>query len=64
MLKFIRELIIERWIKVRVGGTTSQSKETDLGIPQERILSVTQYLVYWENWAMEWLDHFSQIIWQ
>ena len=45
MLRFIRELIGERWIKVRVGGFVSQRKQTDLGIPQERVLSVTLFLV-------------------
>ena len=33
MMEFIRELIGERWIKVRVGEPISQSKQTDLGIP-------------------------------
>ena len=45
MLRFIRELIGERWIKVRVGGSVSQSKQTDLGIPQGGVLSVTLFLV-------------------
>ena len=34
MLKFIKELISERWIKVKVGGSISQNKQTDLGVPQ------------------------------
>ena len=34
MMEFIRELISERWIKVRMGGSISQSKLTGLGIPQ------------------------------
>ena len=45
MMKFTRELISERWIKVRVGGSTSQSKQTDLGIPQGGVLSITLFLV-------------------
>ena len=44
-LEFIKELITERWIKARVVGTTSQSKQTDLGIPQGVILSVILFLV-------------------
>ena len=39
-LEFIIKLIIERWIKMRVGGSISQSKQTDLGIPQGGVLSV------------------------
>ena len=38
MLKFIRELIGKRWIKVRVGESISQSKQTDLEIPQGGVL--------------------------
>ena len=45
MMEFIRELISERWIKVRVGGSILQSKKTDLEIPQEEKLSVTYFLV-------------------
>ena len=45
MLKFIRELIKVRWIKVRVGGSISQSKQTNFGIPQERVLSVTLFIM-------------------
>ena len=45
MLKFIKELISERWIKVKVGGSTSQNKQTDLGIPQGGLLSITLFLV-------------------
>ena len=44
-MEFIRELISERWIKVRVGGYISQSKQTDLGIPQSRVFSDTIFLV-------------------
>ena len=44
-MEFIRELIGERWIKVRVGGSFSQSKQTDLGISQGEVLSVTLFLV-------------------
>ena len=40
MMEFIRELIGKRWIKVRVGGSISQSKQTDLGIPQGGVLSI------------------------
>ena len=32
MVRFIRELIGERWIKVRVAGFITQNKQTDLGI--------------------------------
>ena len=35
----------ERWIKVKVGGSTSQNKQTDLGVPQGGVLSVTLFLV-------------------
>ena len=45
MLRFIREFIGERWIKVRVGGSVSQRKRTDLGIPQGGVLSVTFFLM-------------------
>ena len=45
MMEFIRELIEERWIKLRVGGSISQSKHTYLGIPQGGVLSVTLFLV-------------------
>ena len=44
-LEFIRELITKRWIKVRVGGSTSQSKQIDLGIPQGRVLSVSLFYI-------------------
>ena len=33
MMEFIRKLIGERWNKVRVCGSTSQNKQTDLRIP-------------------------------
>ena len=45
MMKFIRELISDRWIKVRVSGSISQNKQSDLGIPQGGVLSVTIFLV-------------------
>ena len=45
MLEFIRELISKRWIKARVKGSISQSKQTDLVIPQERVLNITLFLV-------------------
>ena len=45
MKELIRELIDERWIKVRVGESISQSRQTDLGIPQGGVLSVTLFLV-------------------
>ena len=45
IMEFIRELIGERWIKVRVGGYISQSKQTDLRIIQGGVLSVTLFLV-------------------
>ena len=44
-MEFIGELISKRWIKMRVGGYTSQNKQTDLEIPQGRVLSVTLFLV-------------------
>ena len=34
MLEFSKELIRERWIKVKVGVSTSQNKQTDLGVIQ------------------------------
>ena len=45
MMEFIRELVGERWIKVRVGRSTSQSQQTYLGIPQGGVLCVTIFLV-------------------
>ena len=36
MLRFIGELIGKRWIKVRVGGSVSHSKQTGLGISTGR----------------------------
>ena len=45
MKEFLRELISERWIKVRMGVSISQSKQTDMGIPQGGVLSVTIFLV-------------------
>ena len=66
MLKFTKELISERWIKVKVGGSTSQNKQTDLGIPQVRMLSLTLFLVTINGilgeFEMEWLDHCLQMI--
>ena len=45
MMEFVRELIGGRWIKVRLGGSISQSKQTDLGIPQGDVLTVNLFLV-------------------
>ena len=45
MLRFIRELVGEKWINMIVGGFVSQSKQTDLKIPQEGVLSVILFLV-------------------
>ena len=45
ILELIRELISERWIKMRVGGFFLQNKKTDLGIPQGGVMSVTLFLV-------------------
>ena len=45
MVEYIKELIGESWIKVRVGGYISQSKQTNLGIPQGGVFSVTLFLV-------------------
>ena len=42
MLRFIR-IDWGKWIRVR--GSISQSKQTDLGIPKGRVLSVTLFLV-------------------
>ena len=44
-MEFIRELIGERRIKVRVREAISQSKQTDLGVPQGGVLNVTLFLV-------------------
>ena len=68
MLRFIKELISERWINVRVGGFISQSKQTDLGISQREVLSVTLFLVA-INGILKELgngveDHSLQRIWQ
>ena len=40
MMGFIRKLISNRWVKVRVGGSTPQNKQTDLGILQGEVLNV------------------------
>ena len=45
MMEFIREVIGEIWIKERVSEYISQSKQTDLGVPQGGVLSVTLLLV-------------------
>ena len=45
MMDFMRELTSERWIKVRVGGSILQIKQTDLGIPQGGVFSLTLFLV-------------------
>ena len=45
ILRFIRELIGERWITVRVGGSVSQSKQADLEILQGGVLNVTLFVV-------------------
>ena len=45
MMKFIRETISERWNKVRVEGSISQSKQTYMGTPQEGVLSITLFFV-------------------
>ena len=44
MIEFIREMISNRWIKVRARGYISQSKQTHLGILQRGVLSVTLFL--------------------
>ena len=49
MMKTIRELIKERWIKMRTNGYISQSRKTELGIPQGGVLSVTVFLVAINN---------------
>ena len=45
MMKLIRELIGESWIKVKMKGYILQSKQTDFGIPQGGVFNVTLYLV-------------------
>ena len=45
MQKYIRELITERWIKVKVGGSILKSKQTDLGILQGGVFSKNLFLV-------------------
>ena len=45
MAEFVREFISGRYIKEKVGGYTSQNIQTDLGIPQRRVPSVTLFLV-------------------
>ena len=45
MMEFIRELICERWIKVRMGGYISQSKQRDLRTLQGGVFSVILFLV-------------------
>ena len=42
MMAFIRELISDRWIKVRMGGSTSQKTQID---PQGGVISMTLFLV-------------------
>ena len=44
-MEFIRELIGERWIEVKVGGYIPQRKQTDLRISQGGVLSVILFLV-------------------
>ena len=44
LMEFIRELISERWIKVRVERSISQSKQKDLKISQG-VLSKTLFLM-------------------
>ena len=44
-MKTIKELIKERWIKVRANGYISQRRKTELGIPQGGVLSMTLFLV-------------------
>ena len=41
MMKFIRELVSKRRIKVSVGRITSQNKQRDLGIPKGGERNVT-----------------------
>ena len=45
LMECIGELISERCIKVRVGGSISQSKQTELEIPQREVLNITLFLV-------------------
>ena len=45
MMEFIQKLISDRWIKVRVGGSTSQNKQTDMGSSHGGVLCVTIFLV-------------------
>ena len=45
MMKTIKELIKERWIKVRIEGNISHSRKTELGIPQGGVMSVTLFLI-------------------
>ena len=45
MLELIRKLISDRWIKVRVGRSTPQNRQRDLGILQEVILGEALFLV-------------------
>ena len=49
MMRTIRELIKERWIKVRISGIISKSRKTDLGVLQGAVLSVTLLLVTINN---------------
>ena len=44
-MEFIRELISERWIKVRIEESTSLRKEMDLWIPHGRVLNIILFLV-------------------
>ena len=44
MMASIREVINDRWIKVRVRGSKSQNKQTDLGVLYG-VLSATLFLV-------------------
>ena len=44
-MEFIRELINNSWINVRVGGYISHNKQTNLGIPQGEVLSVNLFLL-------------------
>ena len=52
MIEFIRELICERWIKVKVV------------IPQGGMLNETIFLVAINGILGKWIDHSLQMMWQ
>ena len=45
LIDFLNALMSEKCFNVRIGSTTSQIRQTDLGVPQRWVLSVTLFVV-------------------